>query len=85
MICLKCLREIGLGQRVFVVPFPAAGEDAFLIVHPACMPNLEGRENVLDGFFVEGSERVFVPRALVQAIKAESGQGDALSASPEAT
>ena len=69
MICLHCLEEIGLGERVFAIPFPTYAEDAFLHAHPACMPNLEGRENILDGFYVAASERVFVPRQLVEALK----------------
>jgi hypothetical protein len=71
MICLHCEQEIELGKRVFVIPFPAYAEDAYLFAHPACMPNLEGRENILDGYYLEGSERVFVPRELVEALKRE--------------
>jgi hypothetical protein len=71
MICLRCEQEIELGKRVFVIPFPAYAEDAYLFAHPDCMPNLEGRENILDGFYVEGSKRVFVPRQVVEALKGE--------------
>jgi hypothetical protein len=71
MICLHCGQEIGLGKRVFVIPFPTYAEDAYLFVHPDCMPNLGGRENILDGYYVEGSERVFVPREVVEALKGE--------------
>ena len=35
------------------------------------MPNLEGRDNVLDGYYVEGSKRVLVPRQVVEALKEE--------------
>ena len=76
MICLHCEQEIELGKRVLVIPFPAYAEDAFLFAHPDCMPNLEGRENILDGYYVEGSKRVFVPREVVEALKrAESSEG----------
>jgi len=69
MICLHCEQGIGLGKRVFVIPFPAYAEDAYLFAHPGCMPNLEGRENILDGFYVEGGSLVFVPREVVEALK----------------
>ncbi len=81
MICLQCQQEIELGKRVFVIPFPACAEDAFLFAHPGCMPNLEGRENVLDGYYVEGSERLFVPREMVAALK---GEGNSKAAKPRA-
>jgi hypothetical protein len=71
MICLHCEQEIGLGERVFVIPFPTYAEDAFLFAHPDCMPTLEGRENILDGFYVEGGSRVFVPRQVVEALRAQ--------------
>jgi len=71
MICLHCLQEIDLGKRVFVIPFTAYAEDAYLFAHPDCMPNLEGKENILDGFYVEGGSRVFVPRQVVEALKAQ--------------
>ena len=71
MLCLHCEQEIGLGERVFVIPFEAYAPDAFLFAHPACMPTLEGRENVLDGFYVEGGSHVFVPRQVVEALKAQ--------------
>jgi hypothetical protein len=71
MICLQCQQEIELGKRVFVIPFSAYAEDAFLFAHPDCMPNLEGRESVLDGYYVEGSGRVFVPREMVEALKGQ--------------
>jgi hypothetical protein len=76
VICLHCEQPIELGKRVFVIPFPTYAEDAYLFAHPKCMPQLEGRENILDGYYVEGSERVFVPRQVVEALKeAEGGQG----------
>ena len=71
MICLHCEHEIGLGKRVFGIPFPTYAEDAYLFAHHDCMPALEGRENVLDGYYVEGSKRVFVPRQIVEALKGE--------------
>lgn len=71
MICLQCQREIELGKRVFVIPFSAYAEDAFLFAHPDFMPNLEGRESVLDGYYVEGSGQVFVPREMVEALKGD--------------
>ena len=74
MLCLCCEQPIELGKRVFVIPFPAYAEDAYLFAHPECMPNLEGRENILDGYYVEGSKRVFVPRQIVEALKGEGGQ-----------
>ncbi len=77
MICLHCEQEIELGKRVFLIPYEDYAPDAFLFAHPECMPNLEGRENILDGFYVEGGSRVFVPRQVVEALKgtekAESG------------
>jgi hypothetical protein len=69
MICLHCEQEIGLGERVFVIPFPAYVEDAFLFAHPDCMPQLEGKESILDGFYVEGGSHVFVLRQVVEALK----------------
>jgi hypothetical protein len=78
MKCISCLQEIGLGKRVFVIPFPAYAPDAFLFAHPDCMPQLEGKENILDGYYVEGSEPVFVPQQVVEALKArckEEGTG----------
>jgi len=40
------------------------------------MPNLEGTEGILDGFYVEGSKPVFVPRQVVGALKgAEKAEG----------
>jgi hypothetical protein len=71
MKCISCLQEIPLGKRVFVIPFEEYAPDAYLFAHPDCMPNLEGRENILDGFYVEGGSRVFVPRQVVEALKAE--------------
>ena len=71
MICLHCEQPIELGKRVFVIPFPAYAEDAYLFAHPDCVPTLEGRESILDGYHVEGSERVFVPREVVEALKGE--------------
>jgi len=71
MICLHCEQEIGLGKRFFKIPFPAYADDAYLFAHHECMPNLEGRENILDGYYVEGSEEVFIPRELVEALKGE--------------
>jgi hypothetical protein len=71
MKCISCLQEIGLGKRVFVIPFEEYAPDACLVAHPECMPNLEGKENVLDGFYVEGSKPVFIPRQLVEALKGE--------------
>ena len=76
MLCLCCEESIELGKRVFVIPFPAYAEDAFLFAHPECMPNLEGRENILDGYYVEGSEKVFVPREVVEVLKGtENSEG----------
>ena len=69
MICLHCEQEIELGKRVFVIPFPTYAEDAYLFAHPDCMPTLEGRENILDGYYVEGSEGVFIPREVVEVLK----------------
>ncbi len=69
MLCLSCDQEIELGKRVFVIPFEDYAPDAFLFAHPECMPNLEGRENILDGYYVEGSKRVFVPREVVEILK----------------
>lgn len=71
MICLSCEEEIGLGKRVFVIPFPTYAEDAYLFAHHDCMPNLEGKEEILDGFYVEGSKRVFVPYQVVEILKGE--------------
>lgn len=69
MICLHCEQEIELGKRVFLIPYEDYAPDAFLFAHPECMPDLEGKENILDGFYVRGSSRVFVPRELVEALK----------------
>ena len=69
MLCLHCEQEIELGKRVLVIPYEDYAPDAFLFAHPDCMPTLEGRENVLDGYYVEGGSRVFVPRQVVEALK----------------
>ena len=69
MLCWHCDEPIELGKRVFVIPFPTYAEDAFLFAHPDCMPSLEGRENILDGYYVEGGSRVFVPLQVVEALK----------------
>ena len=71
MICLSCEQEIALGKRVFVIPFEAYAPDAFLFAHHDCMPTLEGKEGILDGFYVEGGSRVFVPLQVVEALKAQ--------------
>jgi hypothetical protein len=77
MICLHCAQEIGLGKRVFKIPFPAYADDAYLFAHHDCMPSLQGREGIFDGCYVEGSERVFVPYQVVEMLKAEvAGEGD---------
>ncbi len=73
MICLHCEQEIGLGERVFVIPFEAYAPDAYLFAHHDCMPTLEGKENILDGCYVEGSKPVFIPYQVVEALK---GEGD---------
>ena len=71
MLCLSCEQEVGLGKRVYVIPYEDYAPDAYLFAHPECMPSLEGRENILDGYYVEGSEEVFIPRELVEALKGE--------------
>jgi len=76
MICLHCLQEISLGKRLFVIRFKDYAEDAYLFAHHDCMPNLEGTEGILDGFYVEGSKRVFVPYEVVEVLKgAEKAEG----------
>ena len=75
-ICLHCEQEIELGKRVFLIPYEDYAPDAFLFAHPQCMPNLEGRENILDGYYVEGSEEVFVPCKMVEILKGtENSEG----------
>lgn len=69
MRCLSCGEEIGLGRRVFMIPFEDYGEDACLFAHYDCMPELKGKEGILDGYFVEGSEPIFVPRQLVEVLE----------------
>jgi hypothetical protein len=54
-----------------VIPFEEYAPDAFLFAHPDCMPQLEGKEIILDGFYVAASEPVFVPRQVVEALRAE--------------
>jgi len=55
------MKEVGLGIKVVVIPFPAAGEDCFLVGHLECCPKaLEVEENVV-GCFLQGSGRFFVP------------------------
>jgi len=71
MICLSCEQEIGLGKRVFVIPFPDYAPDAFLFAHPDCMPTLEGKEGILDGFYVEGGSRVFISRETIEAMRVQ--------------
>jgi hypothetical protein len=71
MKCISCLQEIPLGKRVFVIPFEEYAPDAFLFAHPECMPSLEGKEAILDGFYVAASSPVFVPRQVVEALRAE--------------
>ena len=75
MRCLSCGEEIALGRRVFMIPFEDYGEDAYLFAHYDCMPELKGKEGILDGYFVEGSEPIFVlsevvdPRQLVEVLE----------------
>jgi len=69
MRCLSCGQEIELGRRCLGVPFPDYGEDAYLFFHFKCGSELVGEEGVLDGYFVEGSEPVFVPREIVERLE----------------
>jgi len=76
MRCLSCGQEIGLGRRAFMIPFEGYAEDAYLFAHHDCMPELEGKEGILDGYFVEGSEPIFVPRQVVESLeKAREAEG----------
>lgn len=71
VICLHCEQEIGLGKRLFKIPFPAYADDAYLFAHHECMPNLEGKEGILDGYYIQGSETMFLPHRVVEALKGE--------------
>lgn len=61
MQCIKCMQEIGLGIKTVVIPFPAAGEDCFLVAHPECCPEAAAYEGNVVGYFLRGSGRFFVP------------------------
>ena len=61
MECIMCRKEVRLGTRVVVMPFPAAGEDCYLVIHPKCRPGAEEIETNVVGYFLEGSGRFFVP------------------------
>ena len=76
MKCIKCGKKIGLGIKVVVIPFPAAGEDRYLVAHPGCCRDAlgEGRNRV--GYFLEGSGRFFVPREMVMDLEPTGGEGE---------
>ena len=76
MKCIKCAKKIGLGIKVVVIPFPAAGEDRYLVAHPGCCRDAlgEGRNRV--GYFLEGSGRFFVPREMVIDLEPIGGGGE---------
>lgn len=73
MICISCTKEVGLGKRVVVIPFPAAGEDCFLVAHPECCPSAVEHEGNRVGYFLEGSGRFFVPRERVMDLEPVEG------------
>lgn len=65
MECIMCSKELGLGVKVVVMPFPAAGEGRYLVAHLECLPRAEEIETNMIGYFLEGSGRFFVPRERV--------------------
>lgn len=65
MQCIMCSKTIGLGKKVVVVPFPAAGENCYLVAHLSCLPQAEGIEDNEVGYFLEGFDCFFVPRTRV--------------------
>lgn len=69
MICIRCTKEIGLGIKVVVILFPAAGEDCFLVGHPECCPRALEHEGNRVGYFLRGSGRFFVPRERVMDLE----------------
>ena len=76
MECIMCSREIGLGVKVVVVPFPAAGEGRYLVAHVGCLPKAEEIETNMVGYFLQGSGRFFVPRERVVDLEpVEAGEG----------
>lgn len=76
MKCIKCMGDIGLGKKVIVIPFPAAGEDCFLVAHLRCLPKAQEVEGNAVGYFLQGSGRFFVPRLRVIDLEpVEGGEG----------
>ena len=74
MECIMCRKEVGLGTRVVVMPFPAAGEDCYLLVHPECRPGAEEIETNIVGYFLQGSGLFFVPRERVADLEPIEGE-----------
>lgn len=81
MMCIKCMEELGLGIKVVVISFPAAGEDRFLVGHPECLPKALEVEGNLVGYFLRGSERFFVPQARVADLEPLEGEEERENAS----
>jgi len=74
MQCIKCMRGVGLGIKVVVIPFPAAGEDCFLVAHPECCPEAVAYEGNTVGYFLRGSGRFFVPQERVADLAPVEGE-----------
>ena len=65
MECVMCGDQAVVAEKVVMLPFPAAGENAYLVAHVSCLPGAAGvGENVV-GYYLEGSAPFFVPRSAV--------------------
>ena len=76
MECIICGCDVGLGERAVVMPFPAAGEECYLVVHHECCPEAEKIETNMVGYFLQGSGKFFVPRELVGHLEPTEGEGE---------
>lgn len=74
MECILCADDVGLGERVVVMPFPAAGEECYLVAHHECCPGAEEIATNMVGYFLQGSGKFFVPRGLVVHLEPTGGE-----------
>ncbi len=60
-----CGDQAVVAKNVVMLPFPAAGENAFLVAHVSCLPGAAGVGANVVGYYLEGSPPFFVPRSAV--------------------
>lgn len=70
MKCIRCMDEVWVGTKVVVIPFPAAGENCYLVAHAKCCPKALEVETNEVGYFLQGSGRFFVPSARIADLEA---------------